>query len=110
MPNILPKMEVNFFKKTTLAIENLNRNDSNLGFFYIFGLNKGLKDLADPPNLSPEIGATETMASLIGRVLNETKGVSWTRKVSKSKFGQIWIIFGHYLAKFGHENFFGRAF
>ena len=46
---------------TTLAIENLNRNDSNLGFCYIFGLNKGLKDLADPPNLSPEIGATETL-------------------------------------------------
>jgi len=26
-----------------------------------------------------------------------------------SKFGQIWIIFGHYLAKFGHEIVFGRA-
>ena len=26
-----------------------------------------------------------------------------------SKFGQIWIIFGHYLSKFGHEIFFGRA-
>ena len=39
----------------------MNRNDSNLGFCYIFGLNKGLKDLADPPNLSPEIGATETL-------------------------------------------------
>jgi len=26
-----------------------------------------------------------------------------------SKFGQIRIIFGHYLAKFGYEIFFGRA-
>ena len=25
-----------------------------------FGLNNALKDLADPPNFSPEIGATET--------------------------------------------------
>ena len=28
-------------------------------------------------------------------VLNETKGVSWTSKVSMSKFRQFWIIFGH---------------
>ena len=48
-------------KKTTLTIENLNRKDYNLGFWHIFGLNIGLKDLADPPNISPEIGATETL-------------------------------------------------
>ena len=74
---------------TTLAIENLNRNDSNLGFCYIFGLNKGLKDLADPPHFSPEIGATETlkkspetaetMASLVARDSN--KG-DWIRDPS----------------------------
>ena len=33
------------------------------------------------------------------------RGVSWTRKASMSKFGHIWIIFGHYLAEFGHEFF-----
>ena len=48
-------------KKDSLTVENLNRKDSNLGFCYIFGPIKGLFDLADPPNLSPEIGATETL-------------------------------------------------
>ena len=61
MLNILPKLELKFEKKITLTIENLNRKYSNLGFYYIFGLIKGLKDLADPPNLSPEIRATETL-------------------------------------------------
>ena len=42
----------------------------------------------------------------IGGVLNENQGVPWIGKVCKSKFGQIWIIFGHYLAKFGHPIFF----
>ena len=41
----------------------------------------------------------------IVRVLNKTKGGSWTRKVSMSKFSQIWIIFGNYLAIFGHDFF-----
>ena len=61
MLNILPKLELKFEKKITLTIENLNRKYSNLGFYYIFGLIKGLKDLAGPSNLSPEIGATETL-------------------------------------------------
>ena len=59
MLNILSKMVVKFEKQSNWQYKNSNRK------FYpwilpYFGLNNALKDLADPPHFSPEIGATET--------------------------------------------------
>ena len=55
---ILSDVVLNFENDTDI---NSNRKDSILRFCHIFGQNNALKDLADPPNFSPEIGATETL-------------------------------------------------
>ena len=66
-----------------------------------FGLNNALKDLADPPNFSPEIGATETfkkspetaetMASL---VLTDSKngGIMLSAQIVLSDHMQLLVV------------------
>ena len=79
------------FSKLVVKLKNIKLTKEKC---HIFCLNDALKDLADPPHFSPEIGATETlkkspetaetMASLmVGRCSVKTRHFTWKKTKRK---------------------------